>query len=65
MSLSITMELQKLIDGDYSTIKTWSDSKTGVTMGLSESKLINVFSTYRIKVTFNAGGETVTSYDYA
>ena len=65
MSLHITIELQKLSGSSYSTIKTWSDSETAISMDLSGSKLINVFSTYRIKVTYNAGGETVTAYDYA
>ena len=65
MSLQITIELQKLTDGAYSTIKTWTDSKTGLSLSMDESKTINVFSTYRIKATFNAGGETATAYDYA
>ena len=65
MSLHITIELQKLSDGSYSTIKTWDGSKTGLSLNMDESKLINVFASYRIKVTFNAGGETVTDYDYA
>ena len=64
MSLSITIELQKLKSGDYGTIETWSDSKTAVSMSLDPDRLINLLSTYRIKVTFNAGGESVTSYAY-
>ena len=65
MYLQITMELQKLSDGSYNTIETWMDSKTGVSLDMSESKLINIFSSYRIKVTFTAGGESITAYDYA
>lgn len=65
MSLQITIELQRLDDGTYETIKTWTDSKTGVSLGMNEDKLINVFSTYRIKVTFTAGGESTTAYSYA
>lgn len=65
MYLHITIELQKLSDGTYSTIKTWTGSKTGISLGMDETKLINIFSTYRIKVTFNAGGETHTDYAYA
>ena len=65
MYLHIKIELQRLDDGTYVTIKTWTDSKTGVSLGMSENKLINVFSTYRIKVTFTAGGESTTAYSYA
>lgn len=65
MYLQIIMELQKYSDGSYNTIETWSDSKTGTSLSLDASKLINIFSTYRIKVTFTAGGESTTAYDYA
>lgn len=63
-SLKIKLELQKKSSGTYSTIKTWSDSKTGVSITLSGSKTINPLSSYRLKVTFTAGSETVTYYDY-
>lgn len=65
MYLQIKMELQKLSDGTYGTIKTWSSSRTGLSLDMDESKLINVFSTYRIKVTFTAGSESVVTYAYA
>lgn len=65
MYLHIKMELQKYSSGDYNTIETWTDSKTGTFLSMDKSKLINVFSTYRIKVTFTAGGESTTSYAYA
>lgn len=64
VSLSITMELQKLKSGSYSTIETWTSSKTGTVLTMEESRLINIFATYRLKVTFTAGSETVTSYAY-
>ena len=64
VSLSITMELQKLKSGSYSTIETWNSSKTGTVLTMEESRLINIFATYRLKVTFTAGSETVTSYAY-
>ena len=63
-SLSITMELQKLSSGSYSTIKTWTKSKTGTSLELEGSRLINVLSTYRLKTTFTAGNETVVVYSY-
>ncbi|MBQ6023384.1 MAG: hypothetical protein IJL25_10685 [Clostridia bacterium] len=65
MSLSITCELQKLKSGDYETIKTWSASDYDMEISWSDSRLINLFATYRIKVTYTAGAESVTLYDYA
>ncbi|MBQ6164191.1 MAG: hypothetical protein IJK23_06930 [Clostridia bacterium] len=65
MSLSIKIEVQKLKSGEYSTIETWTASKTGVSLSLDDHRTINIFSTYRIKVTFTAGGESTTLYDYA
>ena len=65
MYLYITMELQKYSSGNYNTIETWTASKTGLSLDLNKSKLINIFSTYRIKVTFTAGGESTTGYAYA
>ena len=64
MSISIAMELQKLKSGSYSTIKTWSASKTGTQLSMEETRLINVLASYRLKVTFTAGNETVISYAY-
>lgn len=64
MSLKIKMELQKLKNGTYTTVATWSDSKTGTTLSMSETRLINALSTYRLVVTFDAGNETVVRYAY-
>lgn len=64
-SLKIVMELQKKGSSGYSTVKTWSDSRTGTALGVSGSKTINILSTYRLKVTFTAGSETKVYYDYA
>ena len=62
-NLSITMELQKLSSGSYSTIKTWSKTNPNTTsLEIVESRLINVLSTYRLKTTFTAGTETVVVY---
>lgn len=63
-SLYIKIELQKEKSSGYETIETWTKSGTGVTLGLEETRLINVFSNYRIKVTCTAGSETHTTYDY-
>ena len=63
-TLSITMELQKLSSGSYSTIKTWTDSRTGTSIGLEGSKVVNILSSYRLKTTFTAGNETVVVFSY-
>ncbi len=68
-SVKIKMELQKLSDGVYSTIETWSQTFTGRSGIMGESKTTNPFSTYRLKVTFTAytstTSETRTCYVYA
>lgn len=63
-SLYIKIELQKEKSTGYETIETWTKSGTGISLGLEETRLINVFSDYRIKVTCTAGGETHVTYDY-
>lgn len=63
-SLYIKIELQKEKSTGYETIETWTKSGTGRTLLLEETRLINVFSNYRIKVTCTAGSETYTKYDY-
>jgi len=62
-SLTIKMELQKKKSGTYSTIKTWTTSRTGTSVGIEETRTINPLSTYRLKVTFTAGSETIVRYD--
>lgn len=63
-SLYIKIELQKEKSTGYETIETWTKSGTGRTLVLEETRLINVFADYRIKVTCTAGGETHVTYDY-
>ena len=63
-SLYIKIELQKEKSSGYETIETWTKSGTGVSLLLEETRLINIFSDYRIKVTCTAGGETHVKYDY-
>lgn len=62
--LSITMELQKSKNGIFKTIETYEATKFGHLLDISETRLINVFATYRLKVTFTAGSETVVCYAY-
>ena len=63
-SLYIKIELQKEKSSGYETIETWTKSGTGRNLSLEETRLINVFSEYRIKVTCKAGSETHVTYDY-
>lgn len=65
MWLNIKMELQKEKSGIYETVKTWTSSKTGVYLQMTESRNINIFCDYRLKVTFTAGSETKVVYQYA
>lgn len=62
--LKIVMELQKKKSNGYETIKTWTSSKTGTNLSISESRNINVLCTYRLKVTYTAGSEKVVAYKY-
>lgn len=63
-NLSIKIELQKEKSTGYETVETWNKSETGITTELEGTKTINPFSNYRIKVTFNAGGEVHIAYKY-
>lgn len=63
-SLKIKMEIQKKKSSGYETVETWTSSKTGVLLSMSESRAINLLSDYRLKVTFTAGGETKIDYAY-
>lgn len=64
MSLKIKMELQKKKSKGYETVETWTASKTGTHLSISESRNINVLCDYRLKVTFTAGRETKVVYEY-
>lgn len=64
MSLKIKMELQKEKSSGYETVETWTSSKTGTTLTMSESRNINILCDYRLKVTFTAGNETEVVYKY-
>lgn len=63
-SLTIKMELQKKKSGSYSTIKTWTDSRTGIVLSAEHKRTINALATYRLKTTFKAGNETAVVYNY-
>lgn len=63
-SLYIKIEFQKEESTGYKTLETWEKSGTGTILVLEETRLINIFADYRIKVTCTAGGETHTTFDY-
>ena len=63
-SLYIKMELQKYNGNAYSTIQTWTASRTGTVLTIGKTKTINPSNSYRLKVTFKADNETVVRYDY-
>lgn len=64
VNLKIKMELQKEKSNGYETVETWTSSKTGTFLSMSESRNINILCNYRLKVTFTAGSETETVYRY-
>lgn len=63
-SLYIKIEFQKEESTGYKTLETWTKSGTGTVLALEETRLINIFADYRIKVTCTAGSETYTVFDY-
>lgn len=63
--LKITMELQKKKSDGYTTVKTWSSSKTGTYITMMEKRNINILCDYRLKATLTAGNETRVIYRYS
>lgn len=63
-TLKIKMECQKKKSSGYETVETWTSSRTGNSLGLTESRNINILCDYRLKVTFTAGTESTTVYKY-
>ncbi len=63
-TLYIKIELQKLESSGYETIETWTKFGNGTYVGLEETRLINIFEEYRIKVTCIAANEQHITYDY-
>lgn len=64
VKLTIKMELQKKKSSGYETVETWTESKTGTYLAMSESRAINIFCDYRLKVTYTAATETEVAYKY-
>lgn len=63
-SLKITMILQKKSGTAWINVETWTASKTGTSVSMVKTKAISTNSSYRIKVTFVAGGETLNQIVY-
>lgn len=65
VNLYIKIELQKEKSTGYETIETWTAfENNGTYLMLEETRLINIFEDYRIKVTCIAGNEQHITYDY-
>ena len=65
VNLFIQIELQNEKSTGYETIETWSAFESnGTYLTLEETRLINIFEDYRIKVTCVAGNEQHITYDY-
>lgn len=63
-TLYISIELQKEKSTGYETIEEWTTFDNGYVAQLEESRLINAFADYRIKVTCIAANEQFVTYDY-
>ena len=63
-NLKIVIELQKNKSTGYETIETWTKTGNGVQLSIEESRLINILSDYRAKITYTAGSESTTLYRY-
>ncbi|MBQ8063244.1 MAG: hypothetical protein IJ230_04830 [Clostridia bacterium] len=63
-ALSIKMTLQKKSGSTWSNVQSWSASKTGTSLTLSKTKTVTSGGSYRLKVTFTAGSETVSQTVY-
>ena len=58
------MELQKQKTNRYETVETWTNSKTGTSLSMSEKRNINILNKYRLKTTFTVGSECIIKYSY-
>lgn len=59
-NLEIEMKLQKYLEGNWSTVATWSTSNNnGTRLNLTKTKGISR-GTYRVRGVFTCGNETVT-----
>ena len=62
--LYITIEFQKEESTGYKTLETWTKYAFDTFLLLEETRLVNIFADYRIKVTCVAGNEQHITFDY-
>ena len=62
--LYITIEFQKEESTGYKTLETWTKYAFDTQLLLEETRLVNIFADYRIKVTCVAGNEQHITFDY-
>lgn len=66
VNLMIKVELQKETSSGYETVEIWDTFETnGMTLSLEESKIINIFANYRVRIVCLAGNEQHIVYRYA
>ena len=66
VNLMIKVELQKKTSSGYETVEIWDAFETnGMALGLEESKIINIFANYRVRIVCLAGNEQHIVYRYA
>lgn len=61
MNISVTMYLEKNSGGGWTSINSWSASKTGGSCSLSKTQTVTS-GIYRVKAVINCGGEKITKY---
>ena len=64
-NLKIVVQLQKETSTGYEDVETWTATKaSGVYLSITESKIINPFNDYRLRVTFTADKESIVVFKY-
>ncbi len=63
-SLKIVVNFQKYKSGGFDTLETWTETGTGTYLKLEETRLINIFADYRLRVVCTAGSESDLSLAY-
>ena len=64
-NLKIVAQLQKETSIGYETVATWTETESSnVFVSLSETKLVNPFSDYRVRFTFTADQESIVVFKY-
>ena len=65
VNLMIKVELQKETSSGYETVEIWDAFETnGTYLSLEETKIINIFANYRVRILCLAGNETFETYEY-